>query len=55
MDARSEAALLLGTDTRDEGCRSTDVELRALSCEDDTGPSVVRRIVKASLAEQCEE
>ncbi|RAW33608.1 hypothetical protein PC110_g10081 [Phytophthora cactorum] len=47
MDWRSVAAiLLLGTDTREDGWRSA--EGRALSCEDDTGPSVVRRIVDVS-------
>lgn len=44
MDWRSMAELLLGTDTRVDGCRS--MEERVLSCEDDTGPSVVRRIVE---------
>ena len=43
MDWRSMLVLLLlGTETRTDGCRSA-VE-RALSCEDDTVPSVVRRM-----------
>ena len=35
--------LLLGTDTRAEGCRSADG--RAFNCDEDAGPSVVRRIL----------
>lgn len=49
MDWRSVdvVELLLGTETRADGCRSA-VE-RALSCDDDTVPSVVRRMTLGFL------